>query len=78
MHTAITAFFDMIKEFFNMRAEDLSHKVENELVRDKKYLKKASNITENIIALVDKYSDTFKKSDLRKYEKLKTQFKKYN
>ena len=43
----------------------------------KKDLKKASNITEEIIQLVDPYSETFDKSDLKKYQKLKIMIKIY-
>ena len=78
MHSAITAFFEMIKQFFTMRTETISHGMETDIIKDKKLLKKASNITEKIITIVDKYINTFDKKDIRKYNRLKSQFIKYN
>ena len=49
-----------------------------EVVKEKRCLKKASDITEQILILVDSYKHLFNEKDLDKYEKLKKKFLKVN
>lgn len=75
---AITAFCEMVKSFFGFKQTDIEHKPTTELVKEKKSLKKATNYTEQIIEIVDKYVDFFDSSDKRKYKSLKKKFLKNN
>lgn len=43
---AITAFCEMVKEFFEFKTTDIVNKPSTEIVKEKKSLKKASDITE--------------------------------
>lgn len=76
--SAVTALFNMVKHFFHMKATSNEHAAEISVVHDRKDLKRASNYAEEIIDLADKYKHWFKPSDLKKYEKLKKLFKRYN
>ena len=78
MNSAITAFFEMLKQFFQLREADIEHKPTSDAIKDKKTLKKASNITEQILEITDKYIESFEEKDAKKYEKLKKRFLKYN
>ena len=75
---AITAFCEMVKSFFGFKQTDIEHKPTTELVKEKKSLKKATNYTEQIIEIVDKYVAFFDSSDKRKYKSLKRKFLKNN
>ena len=76
--TAITAFCEMVKEFFGFKSTDIVHKPTTEIVKEKKSLKKATNYTEQIFLIVDKYTNHFSALDLRKYNALKKKFMKNN
>lgn len=78
MNTAITAFFEMLKQFFKLRETDIEHKPTTDVIKDKKTLKKATNITEQILEITDNYVESFDEKDAKKYEKLKKRFLKYN
>lgn len=75
---AITAFCEMVKEFFGFKTTETVYKPTTEIVKEKKSLKKASNYTEKIIEIVDKYTNVFSPIDLRKYKSLKRKFLKNN
>ena len=75
---AIKAFFDSIAKTMSMYETKLKAQTTTEVVKDKKMLKKASNITEEILEITDKYAQAFEASDLRKYTKLKKRFLKVN
>lgn len=74
MQATIAALFLMIKEFFSFKKVDIINKPTTDAIKDKHALKKASNYTEKIITIVDKYTDYFDKKDLRKYNSLKKKF----
>lgn len=78
MNTAITAFFEMLKQFFQLREADIEHKPTSDAIKDKKTLKKATNITEQILEITDNYVESFEEKDAKKYERLKKRFLKYN
>ena len=75
---AIKAFFDSVAKTMSMYEEKLKNQTTTEVVKDKKMLKKASNITEEILEITDKYVNTFDSSDVKKYNKLKKRFLKVN
>ena len=75
---AITAFCEMVKEFFGFKTTDIVNKPTTEIVKEKKSLKKASDITEEIITLVEGYTQFFSKRDLRRFNSLKKKFQKNN
>ena len=75
---AITAFCEMVKSIFSYKETNTVNKPTTELVKEKKSLKKATNYTEQIIEIVDKYLEHFDKKDLRKYKSLKKKFLKNN
>lgn len=75
---AIKSFFDMLKQALSLKETDLENKPTLEIVKEKKSLKKATNYTEQIIEIVDKYTNCFTKSDRRKYKSLKKKFNKNN
>ena len=78
MNAAITAFFEMIKQFLNVKQTDMENKPILEMVKDKKSLKKGTDIAERILDITDRYQEHFSKSDLRRYNSLKKKFKKFN
>ena len=75
---AITAFCEMVKSFFGFKQTDIVQKPTTEIVKEKKSLKKATNYTEEIIEIVDKYIDIFSPADKRRYKSLKKKFLKNN
>lgn len=50
------------------------HQSETQVVKDKRRLKKATNIAQKIFVIVDYYKDYFYKKDLKKYEQLRKEF----
>ena len=78
MNTAITALFEMIKQLLCVKQTEMEHKESLDIVKDKKSLKKATNYTEQLLVITDKYIEYFNKSDLRKYKSLKKKFLKNN
>lgn len=78
MMMSIKAFFDSISKIMNVYETKIKNQTTTEVVKDKRALKKATDITEEILELTDKYCETFEKRDLRKYEKLKKKFLKVN
>lgn len=78
MFIAIKAFFDSVTEALRMYEAKLDHQTTTEVVKDKKALKEASNITEEILLIVDNYTYVFSEKDLHRYNKLKKKFLKVN
>lgn len=76
--SAITAFFEMLKQFFATKQTGIQECTTTEIVKEKKQLKKASDITENILDITDKYYNLFDKKDKRRYTLLKKKFKRSN
>ena len=75
---AITAACNMVREFFGFKSTDIKYKPVTEAIKDKKSLKKATNYTEEILEITDKYTQFFSKLDLRRYNSLKKKFNKNN
>ena len=78
LSAALTAFFEAVGNFFGFRAVDIENKPTSELVKDRRSLKKATNYTEQLIEIVDKYTEYFTKRDFNKYNTLKRKFNKNN
>lgn len=78
MIAALKAFFDSLSKMMNVYETKIKNQTTTEVVKDKRALKKASNITEEILEITDKYCETFEKRDIRKYNKLKKKFLKVN
>jgi len=78
MESALTAFFEMVRQFLSTKQTEMKNKTSLEVVKDKKSLKRATNYTEELIEIVDKYTDYFTKKDLSKYNSLKKKFNKNN
>lgn len=74
----IQAFIEAIKQALKTYEASIKNQTTTEVVHDKKLLKRASNITENILMITDKYFDTFEKGDQKQYLKLKKKFLKVN
>lgn len=78
MITAIKSIIDTINQALQTYCVKLQMQATTEVVKDKKTLKKASNITEKILLLTDKYKELFSEEDIKQYEKLKRKFLKCN
>ena len=74
----IQAFIEAIKQALKTYEASIKNQTTTEVVHDKKLLKRASNITENILIITDKYFDKFEEEDQKQYLKLKKKFLKVN
>ena len=74
----IQAFIEAIKQALKTYEASIKNQTTIEIVHDKKLLKRASNITENILMITDKYFDKFEEEDQKQYLKLKKKFLKVN
>ena len=74
----IQAFIEAIKQALKTYEASIKNQTTTEVVHDKKLLKRASNITENILMITDKYFDKFEEEDQKQYLKLKKKFLKVN
>lgn len=78
MLSLLSQLITMLKQLLSTYETSVKNQTTTEVVRDKKYLKKASNITEEILEITDKYFESFEKEDIKKYIKLKKRFLKFN
>ena len=69
------AFFDCISNFVNYQSVKMENQETTSVLGDKKDLKKAGNIAEQIIEIARKYESSMSNRDLRK---LKSLIKKFN
>ena len=74
----IQAFIEAIEQALKTYEASIKNQTTTEVVYDKKLLKRASNITENILIITDKYFDKFEEADQKQYLKLKKKFLKVN
>ena len=72
---AVEAISNAFKEAFNFASTAKEHQSETQLIKDKKRLKEATNIAEQIFKITDCYQVYFLDDDLQKYKKL---IKKFN
>ena len=68
----------MLKSLFDWKKTANQNKVSNELVDDKKSLKKGTDYAEKIIKITDKYTKYFNATDLKRYNSYKDKFQKNN
>lgn len=65
---------DSVMAIANYLTVSKDKQLETEIVKEKKSLKKASNISEKIFKIVLKYIDTFEEKDKKRIEKLYDDF----
>ena len=73
-----TEVIDAIEKMLETYKTSLEEQTTTEIVKEKKDLKKASNLCEKILEITDKYKNTFDKKDLSRYNKLRDKFFKVN
>ena len=73
-----TEVIDAIEKMLETYKTSLEEQTTTEIVKEKKDLKKASNLCEGILEITDKYKNTFDKKDLLRYNKLRDKFFKVN
>lgn len=78
MLAVIKSFLDSITQAMKTYEKKIDGRTTDEVVKDKRNLKKASNIAEQILIIVEQYKHLFDEKDLDKYEKLKKKFLKVN
>lgn len=71
---AARAVGEAFTSLFNYCKANKEHQSETQVVKDKRRLKKATNIAQKIFVIVDYYKDYFYKKDKREYEKLRKEF----
>ena len=74
----INSIVNTIEQIFKTWEVNICHELENTIINDKKDLKEATNVTEEILIITDKYTKWFDKEDYRNYHKLKRKFLKLN
>ena len=74
----ITALLELLKQFLSVKQTDMENRPILDAIKDKRNLKKATNITEKLLVITDKYIEHFEKKDLRQYNNLKNKFLKFN
>ena len=70
------AFFDFLSTFLSFQTSKVENQETTSLVGDKKDLKKASNIAEQIIEITRKYESSMSKKDRRRFKSLIKKFNK--
>jgi hypothetical protein len=73
---AIQAFCSCIEKFFQYKNTSVGKQAETDILCDKKDLKKAANLAEEIIAIARKYESSMSKPDRRKLKSLIKRFNK--
>lgn len=73
---AARAVGEAFTSLFNYCKANKELQAETQVIKDKKRLKKATNIAQKIFVIVDYYKDYFYKKDKREYEKLRKEFDK--
>ncbi len=71
---ATRAVGEAFTSLFNYCRTTKEHQSETQIVKDKKRLKKATNIAQKIFAITDYYKDYLYSRDLKRYEKLRKEF----
>ena len=78
MFKALTEAITALEKMLEAYKTSLEEQTTTEVVREKKSLKKASDITEEILDIVEKYKHLFTEKDLKHYNKLRSKFLKVN
>ena len=72
--STLKSISDSITSIVNYLTVSKDKQLETEIVKEKKSLKKASNISEKMFKIVLKYIDTFEEKDKKRIEKLYDDF----
>ena len=72
----IKAFEKVASSFFDYLKISKENQTQTQMIKDKKRLKKASNIAEEIFLITDENKYLFDKETKRQYEKLRKEFDK--
>lgn len=73
---AIKSVGEAFKSLADFAKTSKEHQSETQLVKDKKRLKKATNIAQEIFWITDEYKHSLPEEALKKYEELRKQFDK--
>ena len=73
---AIQSVGEAFTSLFNWLRTNKEEQSETQLIKDKKRLKDATNIAEEIFDITDKYKDFFDANDTENYDKLRKKFDK--
>lgn len=71
---AIRAVGEAFTSLFNYCRTNKEHQAETQIVKDKRRLKKATNIAQELFTITDLYTNTFSTKDKRQYKKLRREF----
>lgn len=71
---AIKSVGEAFKGLADFMKTSKEHQSETQLVKDKKRLKKATNIAQEIFRITDEFKHQFSEDVLKEYEKLRKQF----
>lgn len=71
---AIKSVGEAFKSLFDYADTAKTRQSETQLVKDKKRLKKATNIAQEIFRITDEFKHQFPEDVLKEYEKLRKQF----
>lgn len=72
--STLKSISDSVTSIVNYLTVSKDRQLETEIVKEKKSLKKASNISEKMFKIVLKYIDTFEEKDKKRIEKLYDDF----
>ncbi len=70
----INAVAEALKSLFDCAENAKTRQSETQIIKDKKRLKEATNIAEEIFKITDLYKSFFSKDDLSEYESLMRKF----
>ena len=73
---AVESVSNAIKGIFDYASTSKEHQSETQVIKDKKKLKEAVNIAEEILLITDNYQVHFSDEDWKQYKKLKKKFNK--
>lgn len=73
---AIRSVGEAFQSLFNYFSVAKENQSETQIIKDKKRLKQATNIAQNIFDITDKYQFYFSKRDFKEYQNLKEKFNK--
>ena len=76
--STLKSISDSITSIVNYLTVSKDKQLETEIVKEKKSLKKASDISEKMFKIVLKYIDTFEEKDKKRIEKLYDDFSEKN
>ena len=71
---AISKVGEAVKGLFDYVKERKTKQSETQVIKDKKRLKDASNIAEDIFTITDQYAQIFSQEHLKEYKKLRAKF----